>query len=60
MKKKMILKIINIIMKIMNSKNNKYNFKIQLKMRIIKKIRFILSFYKIKTIKILMLKKISI
>ena len=60
MKKKMILKIINIIMKIMNSKNNKYNFKIQQKMRIIKKIRFILSFYNIKTKKILMLKKISI
>ncbi len=56
----MNLKIINIIMKIMNRKNNKYNFKIQLKMRIIKIIRFILSFYIIKTIKILMLKKLSI
>ena len=36
MKKNMNLKIIYIIMKIMKSKNNKYNFKIQQKMKIIK------------------------
>ena len=47
-------------MKIMNSKNNKYNFKIQQKMKIIKIIRFKVSYYNIKTLKILMLKKISI
>ena len=60
MKKNMNLKIIYIIMKIMNSKNNKYNFKIQQKMKIIKIIRFKVSYYNIKTLKISMLKKISI
>ena len=60
MKKNMNLKIIYIIMKIIKIKNNKYNFKIQQKMKIIKIIRFKVSYYNIKTLKISMLKKISI
>ena len=60
MKKNMNLKIIYIIMKIMKSKNNKYSLKIQQKMKIIKIIRFKVNYYNIKTLKISMLKKISI